>query len=204
MSYIETLLNQNNRVVVPCQTDIEYKITSNQCSWCAGMFVLKYIELKKHFLDNKDLFIQTYKECLEIGTQLRKDVGTKLYGENIDNLVLLDKFNLSSKIFIKFTFEENTNNGYLDILPDELKSEFYSQKHLGVTDFNILLSYKFSMVSRHGLSFALITIGSMFLVLDPHAHTAGLMTSENAFKYIKYEIDGSDLGCLYITILCGV
>lgn len=42
MSYIESLLNKDQLINVSCQTDSEYKISSNQCSWCVALFALNY------------------------------------------------------------------------------------------------------------------------------------------------------------------
>lgn len=55
MSYIESLLEPNNIINVPCQIDVEYKISSNQCSWCATLFGLNWRELKQNFYTNKVL-----------------------------------------------------------------------------------------------------------------------------------------------------
>lgn len=73
-----------------------------------------------------------------------------------------------------------------------------------IDDFGLLKSYKFCLISRHGQSFAIIPIGDLFLVLDSHVHTIGLMNYNNITKYIKYQIgDTIDTTAhLQITILC--
>ena len=62
MSFMETLLI--DKFEVPCQTDPEYKISSNQCSWCAVLFGINYKELLKAYLNDKAEFIKLYKKYL--------------------------------------------------------------------------------------------------------------------------------------------
>lgn len=204
MSFIEKLLE--NQFEVPCQTDSEYKITSNQCSWCAAIFGLKYRELRDAFLSDKTKFLEIYKTCLEEGTKLRKEFAIPLYGENIDNPVLNRELKLAENIFLEATFElnEDKSDDFLSILPTDLKNEFYTRKYLKITELSAITNYKFILISRHGQSFTLIPIGNLFLVLDSHVHTVGLMTRENAFKYIIYDdSEESVTGYLNVTLLCG-
>lgn len=204
MSFIEKLLK--NSIDVPCQTDSEYKTASNQCSWCAASFAVKYRELKDAFFNDKDNFVEIYKKCLEEGTRLRKQFGVPVYGENIDNPTLGKELNLSKNIFLEATYELNDDKSgeFLSILPMDLKNEFYTKKYLKINDLSLLSAYKFILVSRHGQSFTLISVGNSFLVLDSHVHTVGLMTSENAHKYIKYQTGENDvLEYLSVTLLCG-
>jgi len=205
MSYIESLLIYNTQINVPCQTDLDFGDTSNQCSWCAGLFALNYKKLIHTFLTDKSEFLNIYRECLETGTRLRKEYGKCLYGENIDNKILLNKLKLSDNIFFIASYDKNNSDDFLVKIPDELKNEFYNKKGIKINDFDSLLNYKFSLISRHCQSFILITVNDSFLVLDSHVHTIGLMSKENAFRYIKYQhFDDSEIsGYLYVTILCG-
>jgi hypothetical protein len=205
MSFIENLL-KTSVVAVPCQTDPEYKFASNQCSWCAGLFAIKYRELKDAYINDKNKFLEIYKSCLEQGTEMRKKFGVPVYGENIDNPTLNKELKLSKNIFLEATFElnEEKSDEFLSILPDDLKNEFNTRRYLKITDFSVLSTYKFILISRHGQSFTLITLGNEFLVLDSHVHTVGTMTRENAYKYIKYQNTELPVSSyLYVTILCG-
>lgn len=204
MSFIDNLIISTQKVTVSCQTDEEYKITSNQCSWCAALFGLKYRELKDSFMTDKNKFIEIYSQCLKEGTMLRKEYGVPVYGENIDNNILKDKLDLERRIMIQFTLELNKEDAdeLLHILPMDLKTEFYTRKYIEVTNLSSLSLYKYILISRHGQSFTLIPFGSMFLVLDSHVHTIGLMSEENVFKYIKYSLDDEPTGYLFATILC--
>ena len=204
MSFIEKMLQ--NSVTVPCQTDSDYKSASNQCSWCAALFGVKYRELRDAFINDKNKFIEIYKNCLEEGTNLRKQFGVPVYGENIDNPTLQKELNLSQNIFLETSFElnEDKSEELLSILPPDLKNEFYTRKYLKIEDFSFLSSYKFILVSRHGQSFTLITIGDSFLVLDSHVHTVGIMNKENVYKYIKYQTNKNDIrDYLLVTLLSG-
>jgi hypothetical protein len=204
MSLIESLLESTKTVTVPCQTDEEYKITSNQCSWCAAIFGIRYKELLHLFLHDKDKFVQLYQECLMEGTKLRKEHKKPTYGENIDNTLLKKTLDLEKRIIVNFTFEENKQerDELLSILPEDLKNEFYSNKYFELSNLSSLSTYKFILVSRHGQSFTLIPFYNYFLVLDSHVHTVGLMTKENTYKYIKYSLDDNITGYLFTTILC--
>lgn len=91
----------------------------------------------------------------------------------------------------------------LSILPNDLKNEFYTREYLKIEDLSLLSTYKFILVSRHGQSFTLISMGESFLVLDSHVHTIVMMTKENAYKYIKYQNSENELGYLFVTLLCG-
>lgn len=206
MSYIESLLDTDKRIQVPCQTDSEYKITSNQCSWCAALFGLRYKELKESWFKDKETFLNIYKSCLEQGTKMRKEHGIYLYGENIDSSNLIEKLELNKNINVQFTYIENDSesDNFINILPKDLKNEFYTRKYFSINDFTILSSYKFILVSRHGQSLTLIPFGDSFLVLDSHVHIVGMMNKKNAYKYIKYQLnDNSTDGYLYLTLLCG-
>jgi len=203
MSFIESLLEE--KVSVCCQTDEEFKITSNQCSWCAGEFALNYKKFIEFYISNKEQYCELYRKCVENGTNSRKTFGIKTYGENIDNEVLLQTLNLKCKIHLSLTYESNTQKSeeYINILPEDLKSEFYSKSYIFIQNFSIVSSYKFIMISRHGLSLTMIPFFGRFLVLDPHVHYSGVMTRENAEKYIKYQITDSDDSYVKVTLLCG-
>jgi hypothetical protein len=203
MSFMETLLI--DKFEVPCQTDPEYKISSNQCSWCAVLFGINYKELLKAYLNDKAEFIKLYKKYLNDSTLMRKEYGQPLYGENIDNKILKEKTELTNRIFKEANFELNPKKSqeFLKLLPDDLKNEFYTKKYININDFSFLLSYKFTLISRHGQSFVIIPYGNHFLVLDSHAHHIGLMTYDNTVKYIKYQNSENLIdGYLFITILC--
>jgi hypothetical protein len=211
MSYIESLLNENKRINVSCQTDNEYKISSNQCSWCAALFGLNYEELiRSFFASNKDKFLKIYHNCLKEGSELRRDNNKYLYGENIDSENLFEQLNMSKRIVANFSYLSGTDNDFIKILPDDLKNEFYTRIHVPINNLSVIKSYKFCLISRHGQSFTVIPIGDSFLVLDSHVHTIGLMNYDNVVKYIKYqsvsnsESDSETDGHLHVTILCGI
>ena len=73
-----------------------------------------------------------------------------------------------------------------------------------INNFDLVKSYKFCLISRHGQSFAIIPINDLFLVLDSHVHTIKLMNYNNISKYIKYQIGNTidTTAHLHITILC--
>lgn len=207
MSFIENLL-ENTKINVPCQTDNEYKIASNQCSWCAALFGLKWRELANNFYVNKENFLEIYLNCLNEGSELRQKYGTHLYGENIDSSNLKEKLNLKDHIVGEFTYlqkgeESSQKENLIDILPDDLKNEFYTRSYMQINNFSLLKSYKYCLISRHGQSFTVIPIGDMFLILDSHVHTVGLMSYDNLVKYIKYQTsDNNDTSYLHVTVLC--
>jgi hypothetical protein len=207
MEYIESLLEINKRIKVPCQTDLEYKVTSNQSSWCAALFGLKYKELKESWYKNQDDFLNIYKNCLKEGTIMRKENGIYLCGENIDNSNLIKKLELNKNIHVKFTYIKNVYNcdEFTNSLSDDLKDEFYTRKYSLIDDFTILSSYKFILVSCHGHSLTLIPIGDYFLVLDSYVNIIGLMNKKNTYKYMGHLSNNNSLPdkYLYLTILCG-
>ena len=207
MSYIESLLESNKRIQVPCQTDSEYKITSNQGAWCASLFGLKYRELKESWYKNPDDFLNIYKKCLEQGTNLRKEHGIYLYGENIDSSNLNEKLELNKNIYVRFTYIENASkrDEIINILSDDLINEFYTRKYFSIGDFTILSSYKFILVSRNAQSLTLIPIGDSFLVLDSHVNIVGMMNKQNTYKYMKYQLNDNSSSdkYLFLTIMCG-
>lgn len=202
-SYIGSMLQ--SRFVVPSQADEPYTSeASNQCSWCAAEFVMKgkNFILKAQSHDN-EAFKQLYAECMAEGTRKRKEFGTVTYGENVDNEVLLSKYP-NMHIIIKFTMKNfGHTDEFLELVPKELKDEFYTRGHQ-LVDPTVLMQQltlgRFALVSRHGLSIAIIPLrNQQFLVLDSHCREVGTMTSEDTCKYIMYDDDGYK----YITIVLG-
>lgn len=207
MSFISNLLY--HCVVVRCQSDEEYsnvskteKIGSNQCSWCAGAFIINSTELVRLFSTKE--FVDLYHSCLLRGSELRREYGYLQYGENIDNKVLLRqmKIEITVQYIIKWKVDEN----FIDLLPVDLRSEFYNTGAIEPCDLNEWISdflgrgVKF-MISRFGLSFAAVKLTSdVFLVLDSHTKETGLMKKVEFMRYIMMDSTENFIG--YFQVCC--
>ena len=188
----------NKEIVVKSQTDNEYStISSNQCSWCAAEFIVKRKELLYNFINNRDKFIEIYNQCLYNGSIKRRDYKDKLYGENIDNKNLLSKYTID--IISQHTIIMNNDSNFLEILPGELRDEFYTNKYTEITiqEFKEYQDNLSCLISRHGQSFAIIPILQRYLVLDSHIHKAKIMTKEKLSHYLFNE----NCGHTFITII---
>jgi hypothetical protein len=203
MSFIESLLVPDKRIVVPCQTDSEYsELSSNQCSWCAAEFAKHYDKLIPAFFAKGTAFLDLYKECLLRASINRKTYKGPVYGENIDNKKLKTVMDL--KVYLECTYinDDSKRDEFMELLPAELKTEFYDNIYARVSNFEFLKSYKFALISRHGQSLCLLPIGDLFLVLDSHVRTVGLMTFENVVKYVTFQ-QSESMGYTIVTCLCG-
>lgn len=185
MSFIESLLG-SQRFVVRCQTDDNEKaLSSNQCSWCAAVFASKAREFRK-LLGRKDDFVSLYNECLLTGSKLRAERGdsrTYSYGENIDNQLISRCVPI--EILAQYTILANIDQSFLDILPHELRDEFYKRTYILREDIDFIIGNIVVLVSRHGQSFTVIPLTSeSYLVLDSHVHNVGIMSKNSLKKYI--------------------
>ena len=182
---------------VNCQTDeLCSSISSNQCSWCAAEFISKKEKLIYFFFNDEEEFRKLYRECLLEGSRKRKEFGTLLYGENVDNKTLLSKYNFD--IIYSNTILCNEDEKFLNILPDSLKDEFYSRIYINTSINNLKFETNLSiLISRHGQSFSVLKVVDKFLVLDSHIHEAKIMTLEELKKYIVSD----DSGHTHVTLL---
>ena len=188
-----------NDISVNPQTNKEYSnISSNQCSWCAAEFIKHKKNLRYLFLSNKAEFIELYNTCLKKGSEMRKEYNHRQYGENIDNKILLEKYDFN--IISYYTIIEKYDKNFVEILPEDLKIEFYSNKYISIdTDyFKTQISDGTSyLASRHGLSFCIIPIINNYLILDPHVTIARIMTGTELSNYLFNE----NYGHTHITLI---
>jgi len=183
MSFIESLLMRT--INVDCQTDY-CEISSNQCSWCAALFAKNYKKLKS-LVGNESKFKDFYTELLIRASKLRAEYGTILYGENIDNRLLLKETGIKPVAF--YTKITNSDDKFLIMLPDDLRDEFYKHIYMPLADLDCVATAPV-MISRHGQSFTIIPLDpSLVLVLDSHCRQVGIMIKDNMKKYI-FNSDG--------------
>ena len=184
---------------VPCQTDPEYaKISSNQCSWCAAEFATNAKKLIRLFAEDKNAFKDLYKQCLSQGSIKRQLNNGTQYGENIDNSGLLGNYQMTN---FKFkTIILNNDPSFVEVLPNDLKEEFYSRIHVKEDNIDDITGNIYVMVSRHGQSFTVIPIGDRYLILDSHIHTLGLIDRVGLEKYIKHDHGGHT----HVTLIYGM
>jgi hypothetical protein len=190
-----------NTITVLCQTDAAFSsISSNQCSWCAALFAKHAKELKQYFVSNDTkMFLEIYNKCLQEGSLLRKQYGTKLYGENIDNERIKKYVELET--VADFTLLANEDPTFLELLPDDLKYEFYKNIHIKIDDLSVITGNLFAMISRHGQSFTVVPVTSdIFLIFDSHVHIVRTMNKEEMEKYVKCDHGGY----LHLTIILGL
>jgi hypothetical protein len=187
-------------ISVMCQTDKKFSdISSNQCSWCAAEFIKKKDKLKQLFLEKKiNKFTDVYNECLFKGSNKRKQFNDKLYGENIDNKTLLEQYNFA--VISYLTMLENEEPDFVNILPKDLKEEFYKKKYImiDINYFNDHISDGACyLASRHGQSFSIIPMFNKYLILDSHIHTTKVFTGEELTKYLFNE----NCGHTHVTLI---
>ena len=182
---------------VPAQTDAEYSaISSNQCSWCAVEFGLRRRDLIHAWTTRQtDEFLRIYKECLEVASQKRKDLGTFLYGENIDSKNLLEHYGSQLDIAHKNTIRMHEDSEFINILHPDLASEFYTRSYADYVSLdeivNRMPNNSFLLVSRHGQSLCVLRVHTnMFLILDSHLHIATLSTKNDTMTHIRMDNGG--------------
>ena len=194
-------------ILVPAQTDPQYSaISSNQCSWCAVEFALHSKQLASTFLDkDSSAFLTLYNQCMLEASQKRKELGTFLYGENIDSANLLHYYKPYLEILHKNSIKLNDDPTFVDILHKDLKSEFYERMYADHLTIDSILErmpyHSFLLVSRHGQSLCVIRMMSYsFLILDSHLHIAQHLNKEDTKKHILMDNGGHTL----VTLLFGV
>lgn len=198
--YLESLIIKNTSTNVPCQTDPEYKaISSNQCSWCAAEFAKNAHTLKRLFFSDRSAFVELYKTCLLEGSIKRRDNNNRQYGENIDNTALLGFYELENYKFE--TILLNNDPEFIEILPKDLREEFYQRRHVDGDSLDAIIGNIYVMASRHGQSFTIIPlINDLFLILDSHVHNIGLVNRDGLDKYVKHDHGGHT----HITLIYGM
>ena len=194
-------------ISVPAQTDPEYSaISSNQCSWCAVEFALARRKLLETFQQSdKTEFLAVYTQCMMEGSQKRKELGTFLYGENIDSQNLLDHYTDKLNILHKNTLRMNEDPEFVSILHPDLASEFYTRKYAENASLDTILSrmpyVSYLLLSRHGQSLCVIrAFSTHYLILDSHLHTARLATKEDTASHILMDNGGHT----HLTLLFGL
>ena len=197
LTYVESLLHFS--WTVKCQSDPEMsalsvsadgKIGSNQCSWCAAVFVSRSDELVAAL--NKPIFEEVYNDCVKEGSLLRSKHGYLTYGENVNNDLLIKHVHFH--VLSQESFSHRPDNDLLDMLPEDLRKEFYvcdrEVDNLDLAITKILHGSRKFLISRFGLSFAALMISDdSYLVLDSHVRQVGLMKLHSFKKYIKMGAD---------------
>jgi hypothetical protein len=156
--------------------------------------------------DGGEEFNRIYNECLLLASQLRKEKGTFLYGENIDSPNLLEHYKGRITIAHQYTIKLHTDPTFPDVLHPDLRSEFYTRTYVDYASLDgvILKQMPFNsylLVSRHGQSLCVVRIHSgIYLILDSHLHTCWLASAEDAYKHIMMDNGGHT----HLTILFGV
>ena len=194
-------------ISVPAQTDSQYSaISSNQCSWCAVEFALKRRELIDSFQrTDKTEFHFHYNDCLLRASQKRKDLGTFLYGENIDSHNLLEHYGSQLQFAHKNTLRMNEDPEFVSILHPDLASEFYKRTYAENASLDTILTrmpyFSYLLLSRHGQSLCVLRVfANHYLLLDSHLHTARLATKEDTASHILMDNGGHT----HLTLLFGV
>ncbi len=194
-------------ISVPAQTDLQYsQVSSNQCSWCAVEFALHRHKLLELFhQEDKTEFLRLYNKCMAEASQKRKDLGTFLYGENIDSQNLLDHYGAQLQILHKNTLRKNEDPEFVSILHSDLRSEFYERSYAENVTLEGILSrmpyHSYLLVSRHGQSLCIIrAFSSHYLILDSHLHTARLAPKDEAAAHILMDNGGHT----HLTLLFGL
>jgi hypothetical protein len=194
-------------ILVPAQTDYNFsKISSNQCSWVAWEFIIKYKELSETIYFPKIItFIDNYRECMKKGSELRFATKVNLYGENIDTPSILEYYQDKVKIEETYTIIKNEDKNFLEILHPDLLREFYSRTHLIINEneldnilANIYENTQALLVSRHGQSLAILpTINNNYIICDSHLHYVQIIDKEKTMKHILMDHNGH----LHLTII---
>lgn len=199
--------NKMNFQSVPAQTDTEYSsVSSNQCSWCAAEFALKRTAIIQAWMSkNTQEFLHLYNSCMKTASQKRKDLGTFLYGENIDSENLLNHYGKQLDIVHKYTLKLHTDTTFPEILHPDLRAEFYTRDYVDYISLESILHdmpfKSYLLVSRHGQSLCVIRVHSnSYLILDSHLHIASMATKEETMKHILMDNGGHT----HVTLLFGV
>jgi len=169
----------------------DYKMTDNQCSWCAYEFVVNY----GIFQSKPDEFnIKKYNSLIEKASEKKKNLSQKICGENINDEILLneykDKLTIISNEFIEIN--SALKDDVISMFPDIMRETFFIPKK-EVVDISAIrntidefLPYtkRFMLVNRFGQSFACIgrNDGNMCIV-DSHFRTISISDKEHVFNY---------------------
>jgi hypothetical protein len=201
---MDQLFDLQRKVSVPSIFDEGYNQVRYQAAWCAALIGKKYGELREHFFAKNETFQNIYRECLQEGTELRRLHGQYTHGESFTSKNLVDQLDLQKHIFFPVTYASG-DRSKIDLLPADVRSEYYDRMNLAVKEFSALKSYKFCLVSMNAHVFTLIPMfGTHFIIFDPHASHAGMLSSEDVTNYLKNETteEGKGEEYLQVNILC--
>lgn len=202
---IEHTFELERKVSVPSLQDEGFSDVSHQAAWCAALLGLKYTDFKQHFWTGGDTFLNIYTECLKQGTELRRLYGEFSHGENFSSQNLLSQLGLKKHIFLMLTYTSGDRSN-IHHLPQNLRTEFYERIDIEVHEFSALQSYKFCLISKNSYVFTVIPIlGTHFIVLDPNAHSVGMLHKDNLDKYLKTQVTedaGNEDSFLHVNVFC--
>jgi hypothetical protein len=196
MSWIETALNTSKEV----KSQYDYKIASNQCSWCA----FEFIKNSKLLLNIENVnFIENYNKCIEEASRLRLECNKYKCGENIDDINILNHYKLNIINFYKTELNKNQKETFLEILDEELKNTFFKRENIIDLNIDILKNYiyeflphigHFMIINRYGQSFSLLGLSdNKIMLFDSHFKKTGITNLEKAFEYITKDLGGYNM-----------
>jgi hypothetical protein len=190
-------------IQVPAQTDPEYSsISSNQCSWAAYEFVKNSTSLRLAlYKNNREQFLEIYRQCLHDASHLRKNTTGCLYGENIDTPIIKEHYSKSVDCVYHSGVYQNEDPEFISILHEDLRREFYTRKYHENSTENIINgafgTRSCLLVSRHGQSFAIIPYYGRYLICDSHLHESVIVSKDDAIKHMCMDYGGH----LHVTIM---
>lgn len=214
MSFLENCLVY--RIPVLSQYDYSY-ITNEQGSWCSYEFACmaqQFSGLMSKWIETEnqtciDIIIALYRQCLERGSEKRKQYGKYIGGENINNKSLQFRYPQVA-ISIGFYMIENESDKkfYMD---RDYEHEYMNMENLtGTTREKLRISIRKWLVSTdrvvlvniYGQSFTVFRMKDGHVIIcDSHKSFTGYTDMETAFLYIMGD-DREDYK--FCTVLLGI
>jgi hypothetical protein len=179
---------------VPSQYDEPYNSCSNQCTWISLEFSKNKNNIISAISNNNIEELKTvYINCLQKGTECRKEFGKILQGENLDEIDENIKNKLKSAIYgnssILSVLESNVVK--MIIKPD-VKTFEYSYF---LNEIDELKNKEMMILNRDGQTFVFLKFNDKFYIFDSHIRN---IFSKNKTELIDYILEDNHDGFFYI------
>lgn len=177
---------------VSSQYDDQFNDISNQCTWVSQQFLYKKKEILNciHECDWHTLK-KLHNECLKTGTHNRKTFGTRVQGENIDEIEFDANINmqLKSTIYGSSDILSTLGKNIVDmIIKPDIKIESYSYF---IDEIKNMKDENMMMLNRDGQTFSFLKINDKFVIFDSHITSIKSLCYDDLIRYIlEYNDDG--------------
>lgn len=177
---------------VPSQYDEFFNETSNQCSWIS----LEFIKNRQKLIDtikinDIDELKNIYTKCMIVGSDLRKQNGKLIQGENIDDLI--NNSQIKSTIYGNSTLLTILDKSVIDMIVKP-KITMLSNS-LFISDIKELENEQMIIINRDGQTFVFLKLCEQYYIFDSHIRNIYCYDYEDLINYI---LENNQDGFFYI------